>query len=121
LTVRCAHHYLDIFMAKLLHLQSSPRGNRSASIALANQFIASYQAAHPSDTVETLDLWQAQLPEFDGAALDAKYAVLNGQAHTAEQRAAWATVVAICEHFKAGFRKCSTPRSRSTRRCSLEV
>ena len=88
-------------MAKLLHIQSSPRGNRSASIAVAKQFIESYRAAHPGDTSETLDLWQAKLPEFDGATLDAKYAVLNGQAHSTEQLAAWAALVAIAAHFKS--------------------
>lgn len=88
-------------MAKLLHIQSSPRGNRSASIAVAKQFIESYRAAHPGDTVETLDLWQAKLPEFDGATLDAKYAVLNGQPHSPEQLAAWKAVVAIADHFKS--------------------
>jgi FMN-dependent NADH-azoreductase len=88
-------------MPKLLHLQSSPRGNRSASITVAKQFIESYRAAHPGDAVETLDLWQAKLPEFDGATIDAKYAVLNGQPHSPEQLAAWKAVVAIADHFKS--------------------
>lgn len=88
-------------MAKILHIQSSPLGNRSASIAVAKQFIASYQAANPGDTLETLDLWQAKLPNLDGTVLDAKYAILNGQAHTAEQLSAWQAVTKIAEHFKS--------------------
>ncbi len=88
-------------MAKLLHLQSSPRSDRSASIAVANHFIESYLAAHPADTVETFDLWHAKLPEFDGATLDAKYAIMNGLPHSAEQLAAWQAVVAIADHFKS--------------------
>ena len=88
-------------MAKLLHIQASPRGNRSASVTVAQHFIESYLATHPGDTVETLDLWQAGLPEFDGAILDAKYAVLHGQKHTPEQLQAWQAVVKIADHFKS--------------------
>jgi len=88
-------------MAKILHIQSSPRGDRSASIAVARKFIESYSAAHPEDTVETFDLWEASLPEFDGSVLDAKYAILNGESHTAAQREAWTAVVKIADHFKS--------------------
>ncbi|HEV3271074.1 MAG TPA: NAD(P)H-dependent oxidoreductase [Candidatus Methylacidiphilales bacterium] len=88
-------------MAKLLHIVASPRGKRSASIAVAEHFIDSYRAAHPGDTVETLDLWHAALPEFDGPTIDAKYAILHGQKHTPEQLQAWQAVVKIADHFKS--------------------
>src|ERR1035441_10198225 len=88
-------------MAKLLHIEAPPRGKRSASITVAQHFIDSYLATHPGDTVETLDLWQAGLPEFDGATIDAKYAVLHGQKHTPEQFQAWQAVVKIADHFKS--------------------
>jgi len=88
-------------MSKLLHIAASPRGDRSASITVARHFIDSYCKAHPGDTVETLDLWNAGLPEFDGATLAAKYAILHGQSHTPEQAAAWAGVVRTAEYFKA--------------------
>jgi FMN-dependent NADH-azoreductase len=88
-------------MAKLLHIQSSPRGNRAASVAVAKQFIKAYLKAHPGDSVETLNLWEANLPEFDDAILEAKYAVLNGQPHTVEQLNAWRAVTKIADHFKS--------------------
>jgi len=88
-------------MSKLLHIEASPRGDRSASIAVARHFLDAYRAAHPGDTVETLDLWQTPLPEFDGATLDAKYAVMHGQSHTPDQLQAWYAVVKIAEHFKS--------------------
>ena len=89
-----------ILMSKVLHIVASPRG-RSASTAVAKHFLASYLAAHPEDTVETLDLWTANLPEFDGAAIDAKYAILHGETFTPEQTAAWSAVVSVAEQFKA--------------------
>jgi FMN-dependent NADH-azoreductase len=88
-------------MSKLLHIESSPRGQRSASITVAQHFLDVYRAKHPGDAVETLDLWQAALPEFDGATIDAKYAVLHGQKPSADQVRAWAVVTKIAEHFKS--------------------
>ena len=54
-------------MAKLTHIQTSPRGSRSASHSVAARFIGSYRAAHPGDIVETLDLWQASPTSKDEA------------------------------------------------------
>ena len=88
-------------MSKLLHIQSSPRGDRSASIEVATHFIETYQAANSSDTIETFDLWEASLPEFDREMIDARYAVLQGQSSTPEQSAAWDAVVKITNHFKS--------------------
>jgi len=88
-------------MSKLLHIEASPRGERSASITVAKHFIDAYRAANSVDTVETLDLWQAGLPEFDGATIDAKYAILHGQQHTPEQKQAWDAVTKIANHFKS--------------------
>lgn len=88
-------------MSKLLHIQSSPRIGRSASIAVAEHFIEVYRSKHPNDTVETLNLWDTALPEFDGTTINAKYAVLHGQTHTPDELEAWQTVVRIADHFKS--------------------
>src|ERR1700677_801112 len=88
-------------MSKILHIQSSPRGDRSASITVARHFIETYKSAHPGDTVETLDLWKANLPEFDGPAMESKYAILSGQKFTPEQEQAWVKVVATADYFKS--------------------
>ena len=87
-------------MSKVLHIVASPR-DRSASTAVAKHFLASYLAAHPGDTVETLDLWATKLPEFDGPTIDAKYAVMHGEHFTDAQAAAWNAVVSVAEQFKA--------------------
>lgn len=91
-------------MAHLLHIEASPRGSRSASRAVAQHFIDSHRAAHAGDTVETLDLWQTGLPEFDGPALEAKYAVMHGLSPTEEQGRAWQAVRRFAEHFKSADR-----------------
>jgi FMN-dependent NADH-azoreductase len=88
-------------MAKLIHIQASPRGNRSASQAVASCFIESYRATHAGDTVDTLDLWQADLPEINGNLLDAAYAIKHGQPHSSEQLQVWQAIVRIADHFKS--------------------
>lgn len=87
-------------MARLLYLESSPRKERSHSIAAAKAFLEAYRKAHPNDAIETLDLWAEELPPFDGDMLAAKYAVLHGESHTPQQKAAWARVEAMGERFK---------------------
>ena len=88
-------------MAKLFHIQASPRDSRSASQAVASCFIKFYSATHSGDAVETLDLWKTDLPEINGAMLDAAYAIKHGQAHSPEQMRAWQAIVRIIEHFKS--------------------
>jgi len=88
-------------MAKLLYLESSPRKDRSASIQVARELLTAYQAAHPADTVETLDLWALDLPAFDGDTINAKYAVLHGLKHTEAQAQAWGRVVEVFRRFNA--------------------
>ena len=88
-------------MSKLLYIESSPRKERSKSIAVAKAFLDEYQANHPDDEIVTLDLWDTKLPEFDGFTIDAKYQVLHGQDFTDEQQQAWQAVVDICDEFKS--------------------
>ena len=53
-------------MPKLLYIEASPRKERSASIDVAHSFISTFLAASTDNELETLDLWQLDLPEFDG-------------------------------------------------------
>ncbi|MDR7039614.1 FMN-dependent NADH-azoreductase [Methylobacterium sp. BE186] len=79
-------------MTSLLHVEASPRGDASRSTHVARGFIAALRAGVPSLTVDHLDLWQADLPSFDGAALAAKYARLSGRPHEGREAAAWAEI-----------------------------
>ncbi len=87
-------------MSHLLYIESSPRKKRSASIEVAHTFIEEFQKAHPTNEVETLDLWNADLPEFDGDVIDAKYSILHGQSQTEAQRKSWRKVEQLINQFK---------------------
>lgn len=88
-------------MATLLYVESSPRKQHSASIEVAKAFLDAYAQSHTGDRIETLDLWAEDLPPFDGATIEAKYAILHGQKYSSEQAAAWQAVVRAFERFNA--------------------
>jgi FMN-dependent NADH-azoreductase len=88
-------------MTKLLHIQSSPRKQRSASIAVAQEFLAAYSEANPGDHIDNWDLWDTKLPEFDSATIDAKYQIMHGLDPSPEQAAAWKSVTAVFERFNS--------------------
>jgi FMN-dependent NADH-azoreductase len=88
-------------MDKILYIQASPRIERSYSIAVANAFIETYRALHPADEITTMNLFQKELPPFDGLTVQAKYTIMHGLEHTEEERKSWSTVEALIAEFKA--------------------
>jgi FMN-dependent NADH-azoreductase len=83
---------------KLLHLRCSPRAN-SASSAAADAFLTKFRQARPSWDIDLQDLWRETLPEFDGAALEAKYARLGGRAFSGPEGDAFAVVERLALRF----------------------
>ncbi|MHC5086962.1 MAG: FMN-dependent NADH-azoreductase [Planctomycetota bacterium] len=87
-------------MQKLLYIQASPRKERSKSTQVASAFLESYQKSHADDTVDTLNIFEEDLPTFDGLKVQAKYTILHGKEHTPEERQAWDAIEKIITHFK---------------------
>ena len=52
-------------MAHILHLDSSPRGERSYSRKLSYKFITAWKTAHPDDTLTYRDLGHNPVPHVD--------------------------------------------------------
>ena len=88
-------------MSRLLYIQASPRIDRSYSIAVAEAFVSAYKQANPKDEVITMNLFKKDLPAFDGLTVQAKYTILHGLKHTAEELAAWKKVEEIIAEFKS--------------------
>lgn len=91
-------------MTKVLFVNSSPRAERAYSGRAAQAFFEVYRATNPNDEIETLNLWDTELPNFDGDMLTAKYAVMRQEKFTKAQQQAWAQVKEIADHF-ASFDK----------------
>lgn len=88
-------------MPKLLFIQASPRPNDSFSLAAAGSVLSRLRDRLPGLEIDELDLWQAELPEFDGAALAAKYARLAGRDLQPREAAAWRTIEAMVARLDA--------------------
>lgn len=83
----------------ILHIASSPRGERSASLKLASRYLETVTSLHPDASIDVLDVWTTDLLPFDGPALNAKYADLQGVPMSAEQEAVWKQIHALGERF----------------------
>jgi FMN-dependent NADH-azoreductase len=86
-------------MAKLLYIEASPRKQRSHSIAVAQSFLRAYSIAHPSDVIETWDLWDTELPDFTGDIIDIRYAIASGQSQDDKSAKVWHQVVEVFRRF----------------------
>lgn len=85
---------------KVLHINASPRGANSHSLAVADHFIA-HLSKHREAMVDRIDLFKDNLPEFGEVATGAKMALFSGREQTAEEVAAWAAVRAVFDRFAA--------------------
>lgn len=91
-------------MNRLLYIEASPRKKRSSSIEVAHTYLETYQKSHPDSEIETLDLWEKELPRFDGDVIDAKYSIMHGQSHTEAQRKSWRVIEQTIADFKKADR-----------------
>jgi FMN-dependent NADH-azoreductase len=88
-------------MATVLYIQASPRGGRSKSIQVADAFINAYITHHPDDTVEKLNLFEADLPVFGADAAAAKFKIPRNQPVNPAEQQVWSQVEAFIDQFKA--------------------
>lgn len=86
-------------MSDILYLQVSPRGERSHSNAVAAAFLDAYTTANPGAKVRTENLFEMDLPPFDGHTIQGKYNIFHSKEYTPEEKAAWEKVEAVIELF----------------------
>ena len=79
-------------MKKILYIEASPRKDRSHSINVTKKYIDKFNKDNEYE-VKKIDLWNYDLPEFDGDMLNAKYAAIAGTDASAEENNAWAKVM----------------------------
>src|SRR6201987_1660914 len=88
----------------LLNIQSSPRRSRSASIAVADAFVETYRQVCPEVIVDTLNVWEENLPEFDQEAIGAKYKGINKQPMDEAEQRVWDRIQRLVARFKRADR-----------------
>ena len=86
-------------MTKLLFIKASPREGNSKSIEVAETYLAALRANNPGLEVDTIKLWDENLPPFDGDKVAAKMNVIVGQDQSAAEQTAWDQIVGIANRF----------------------
>ena len=88
----------------LLNIQSSPRGAKSASIAVSNAFLDAYRALHFDTTIDTLNGWEENLPDFDQKAIGAKYKGISKEPMDQAEVAIWVKIQELARRFQQAAR-----------------
>ena len=63
-----------------------------------------FQEARPNWDVDVMDIWRERLPEFEGPALEAKYAILGGRGFDPAERDAFAVIERMMVRFSVAER-----------------
>src|SRR5262245_29646545 len=89
---------------RLLNIVTSPRNDQSASRALVDAFLREYMTQARDIVVDTLDVWQEWLPEFDAKTINAKYKGVSGKPMTPAEAAAWEKIRELASRFQRADR-----------------
>jgi FMN-dependent NADH-azoreductase len=84
---------------RLLHIDASPRDERSRSRQVADHYIAALGAQDVTLEVEKLNLWAADLPELGGGMVESRYALIHGQPVDPAHVEAWAEIQRHVDHL----------------------
>src|SRR6476660_2220973 len=93
----------DIMM-HILNIVTSPRKDQSASRALVEAFLREYMTQADDIVVDTLDVWQEWLREFDAETINAKYKGVSGEPMTPAEATAWKKIRELASRFQRADR-----------------
>jgi FMN-dependent NADH-azoreductase len=89
---------------RVLDIQSSPRRESSDSNNLTKAFLESCIHHDSSIAVDTLNVWNEQLPEFDYDAIGAKYKAVKHEAMTEMETKVWEQIQSLIQRFQKADR-----------------
>lgn len=84
---------------RLLHIDASPRGERSRSRDIAAHYLKILTTARPGIEVEQLDLWAIDLPDLGDGMIEGRYALIMGDEVAPDIADAWDVVGQHAAHF----------------------
>ncbi len=88
-------------MTRLLHIEASPRGEKSQSSAMARAYIREKLARYPDLVVDTIDLWEEVIPAFEGDKTAAKMTFFGDGTLEGTLKTAWDEVKTVIDRFSA--------------------
>jgi FMN-dependent NADH-azoreductase len=98
------------FAMRLLHIVATPRGLASNTARVSNALLEALYERHDSLVVETLDLFNADLPAVAGSNIESKYKLMTGQGIDASALTSWQEIEqTIAEFMRADLYLLTTP------------
>jgi FMN-dependent NADH-azoreductase len=95
---------------RLLHIVATPRGLASNTARVSNALLEALYERHDGMVVETLDLFNADLPAVAGSNIESKYKLMTGQGLDASATTSWQEIEeTIAEFMKADAYLLTTP------------
>lgn len=84
---------------KLLHLIATPRGSKSRTLQIADAFLANEKARQPDLAIDTLNLFEVELPRINLEVVDAKYTLMSGGSLSESGKLAYAEMIRYSQEF----------------------
>src|ERR1700731_2296278 len=88
----------------VLNIVASPRKEKSVYATIVDAFLSEYKERAGNLLVDTLDIWQERLPEFDFEAINAKYKGVSGEPMTPGETATWEKIRELSSRFQRADR-----------------
>jgi FMN-dependent NADH-azoreductase len=85
----------------LLHIVATPRDGDSHTLRISQAFLECLRAEQPDLRVETLNLFNADLPSVAGDNIEAKYSLMFGQSIDRRHAESWKDIERSIAQFKA--------------------
>lgn len=86
-------------MVQVLSILTSPRSD-SVSTTIVDTFLSAYRQRQADLTIDTLNVWNEALPEFDAEAIGAKYKGVSGAPLSAIEQKTWDSIQRLASRFK---------------------
>ena len=86
-------------MNTLLHIIATPRGADSRTLKVTAAFLEGFGKRHPGCRIDTLNLYDEELPALTARQLDGKYVLLGGKDLTGELENVWRGILKQIERF----------------------
>jgi FMN-dependent NADH-azoreductase len=84
---------------KLLHIVATPRTNDSNTLKIAHAFIDTFASVIPGLDIDTIDLFQHDLPAVAGDNIEAKYHLMIGGQLKPNLKISWGEIEKEIERF----------------------
>jgi len=88
-------------MPCLIHIESSPRKEKSISSQIAAEFIQEYKKTHSNDTFKHIFLWDLDLPDLDDKLINAHRSTIKGKTVDPASLKLWKKTETLIEDFKS--------------------